>query len=475
MRKRSIPIVVACLCALVISRGRPTMAENWPCWRGPRGDGTSLEQNIPIRWNGPAGDNAGDNASRNIAWKVEIPGKGHASPIVWEDRIFLVTCREGTEDRVLICLDRRSGRELWQRVVVKSPLEKLHRLNSRGSSTPATDGQRVYVSFLESHPGRELPPERKDRRRVTPGVMFVAAYDFDGRQLWVAQPGEFYSVHGYSSSVLLFENLVIINGDHDGDAYLVALDRQTGKTVWKTPRENKTRSYCTPIIRQIDGRTQMILSGSLCVASYDPRDGSRHWIIDGPTEQFVASLVYNGKLLFLTAGFPEFHIMGIRPDGHGNVTDTHVAWHTTKGCSYVPSPIIGGRGKYFLVVSDLGIASLFEASTGKRHWMKRIGPHYSASPVLADGLVHFLSDEGVTTIIRPAEKFDVVAINRLGENCYASPAISHGQILIRADKHLYCIGARGEAEKGTRFNLPERPGGCFAQIKPGPFFGRGEG
>jgi outer membrane protein assembly factor BamB len=146
----------------------------------------------------------------------------------------------------------------------------------------------------------------------------------------------------------------------------------------------------------------------------------------------------------MTAGYPEFHIMGIRPDGHGNVTDTHVAWHTTKGCSYVPSPIVADDGRYFLVVSDTGIASCFEADTGHRYWMKRIGPHYSASLVEADGLVHFLSDRGVTTIVRPGPEFDVVAENPLGEECRASPAISQGRIYIRAEKHLYCIGARDQ-------------------------------
>ena len=394
----------------------PAAAENWPGWRGPRGDGTSLEKNIPVRWNGPAG--------KNIAWKVEIPGRGHASPIVWQDRIFLVTCRQDAQQRCLLCLDRRTGRTLWEQVVLRAPLEKKHRLNSHASSTPATDGRSVYVSFL-------------DRSK-----MLVAAYDTQGNRRWLVRPGEFHSVHGYCSSVILFENLVIVNGDHDGDAYLVALERDSGRTEWKTERENKTRSYCAPIIRQIDGRTQMILSGSKCVASYDPRTGKRHWIIDGPTEQFVASLVYNGRLLFMTAGFPELHMMGIRPDGRGNVTDTHVAWHTTKGCSYVPSPIASADGKYFLVVSDGGIASCFEADTGKRHWMERIGPHYSASPVEAEGLVHFLSDKGVTTIVRPGPRLDRVAENSLGENCYAAPAISQGQIFIRAERHLWCIGTR---------------------------------
>lgn len=359
---------------------------------------------------------------RNIAWRVDVPGLGHASPIVLQDKIFLVTCMEASGDRDLLCLDRASGKTLWKQTVVNAPLEKKHRLNSHASSTPATDGEQIYVTFLDG-----------DR-------MLVAAYDMQGNRHWLVWPGEFFSRHGYCSSVLLFEDLVIVNGDHDGDAYLVALDRATGKTVWKTPRENKTRSYCAPIIREIDGRTQMILSGSKCVASYDPRDGSRHWIIDGPTEQFVASLVYNGELLFMTAGFPEFHIMAIRPDGHGNVTDSAVVWHTQKGCSYVPSPIVGGGGKYFLIVSDTGIASCFEAASGERHWMERIGPHYSASPISADGLVHFLSDEGVTTIIRPGEEFEVVAENALGEECYASPAVSRGQIFIRSEHHLWCVG-----------------------------------
>jgi len=384
-------------------------------------------------WDGPSG--------KNIAWRVPVPGVGHASPIIWEGRIFLVTALEDRRERILLCLERTSGRTLWQRTVLEAPLEKKHGLNSFASSTPATDGELVYVTFLDPDYGLDDLKEPGGRKEATPGDMVVAAYDFDGNRRWLVRPGRFSSVHGYCSSPTLFEDLVIVNGDHDGDAYLAALDRQSGETVWKTPRENKTRSYCAPIIRRIDGRAQMILAGSLCVASYDPRDGSRHWILDGPTEQFVASLVYNGELLFLTAGFPERHVMAIRPGGYGNVTDTHVAWRTQKGCAYVPSPIASADGKYFLVVSDEGIASLFEASSGERHWMERIGPHYSTSLVEIEGLVHFLSDEGVTTIVRPGPQFDVVAENRLGEECRASPAISQGRIYIRTTEHLLAIGS----------------------------------
>ncbi|NUQ63642.1 MAG: PQQ-binding-like beta-propeller repeat protein [Pirellulales bacterium] len=407
------PIAVLVSVFLVFPSAR---AENWPCWRGPRGDGTSVETGIPTEWNGSSG--------KNIAWKTEVPGTGHASPVVWGDRIFLVTCREDREDRCLLSLDRLTGKLLWEKVVVHAPLERKHRLNSYASSTPATDGESVFVTFLD-----------RDQ-------MLVAAYDFDGNQRWLVRPGEFHSVHGYCSSVLLFEDLAIINGDHDGDSYLVALEKKTGRTVWKTPRENKTRSYCAPIIREIGGRTQMILSGSLCVASYEPRTGKRHWILDGPTEQFVASPVYNGQLVFITAGFPEFHILAIRPDGQDNVTKSHVVWRTEQGCSYVPSPILSTDGKYFLLTSDKGVGSCFEAASGERYWMERLGPHYSASPVLAEGLVHFTSDDGVTKIVRPGKTLDVAASNELGENCYASPAVSQGQIFMRGEKHLWAIGKR---------------------------------
>jgi hypothetical protein len=272
--------------------------------------------------------------------------------------------------------------------------------------------------------------------------MLVAAYDFQGRQQWLVRPGAFSSKHGYCSSPVLFEETVIVNGDHDGDAYLVALDRQTGKTIWKIDRENKTRSYVTPIIRTIEGRQQMILSGSKSVASYDPRTGERIWVMDGPTEQFVASMVDNGELVFLTAGFPDKHILAIRPTGHGNVTDTHIVWRTTENCSYVPSPVI--VGDYFLVVADNGIASCYQAATGERQWKERIGRHYSASLLSAEGRAYFLSDDGVMNIVKPGPKYELLSKCELGEPCFSSPAISQGQLILRAEKHLYCIGQKSD-------------------------------
>ena len=404
-------------------------AENWQGWRGPNGDGTSPEKGIPVKWSG----------TENIAWRIAIPGEGHSSPIIWGDKVFLTSSLTEKNKRILLCLDRPSGQTVWQRDVVQSPPETIHRLNSRASGTPATDGRQVYVTFMRAEGDRVIAPNVSSDRLITPGKIIVTAYDLDGNEKWKTNVGDFVSAHGFNTCPVLFEDLVILNGDHDGDAYLVALDRQSGRERWRTRRENKTRSYATPIIREIDGRTQMILSGSLCVASYDPRNGKRHWIVDGPTEQFVATMVYDGKYVFATGGYPERHTVAIRPGGRGNVTDSHIVWRTTRGAAFVPSPIISGR--YLLMVADSGIASCFEARTGKRHWMERLPGGHSPSPVSADGLVYFVSDQGVTTVIRPGETFEVIAKNELGEPVSASPAISQGHFFLRTHRHLYCIGA----------------------------------
>jgi hypothetical protein len=399
--------------------------ENWPGWRGPRGDGSVAESVLPTKWNGVTGE--------NIAWKTELPGEGHSSPIVWEDAVFVTSCDPDDLSRLLLRIDARTGRIVWRQSVLNAPLEKRHKLNSFSSGTPATDGKQVYVTFLE--------PDFSSLSERTPGHLVVAAYDFDGRQKWLVKPGRFASVHGFCTSPVLFEDKLIVNGDHDGDGYIVALDPHTGRQVWRIDRPNNTRSYVTPLIREIAGRTQMVLSGSKCVASYDPRTGAQLWYMDGPTEQFVASLVWNGTYLFLTAGFPERHILALRPDGKGTVADDEiVAWRTTKNCSYVPSPVI--CGDYFLVVADNGIASCYEANSGQQLWVARLDAmNHSASLITGNGLVLFIADDGVTRVVRPGTQFELVAENPLGEDCRASPAVSDGRLFLRGTKSLFCITA----------------------------------
>jgi outer membrane protein assembly factor BamB len=399
--------------ALLLLSGLCLHAENWPQWRGPRLDGTSTDPSPPTAW----------SATENVVWKTVLPGQGHASPIVWNDRIFTVSADENSNERLLLCLDRANGALLWKSTVITAPPEAVHRLNTLASSTPATDGKRVFSTFLD-----------KDQ-------VVVAAHDFSGKPLWLKRPGRFSSVHGFCSSPILHGDKVIVNCDHDGDGYIVALAREDGRELWRIDRPNETRSYCVPIIRTVAGRTQMVLSGSKCVTSYDPDTGKLLWIIDGPTEQFVASLVFNERagLFFLTAGYPQHHILAIRPDGTGNVTNTAIAWRTIKGAAYVPSPV--AEGDWFLVVSDSGVAHCFEAATGKIAWQQRTGEQH-ASLVAAQGLVYFLNDNGVMNIVRPGEKLDLVAKNEIGERTFASPAFSEGQIFIRGQTTLYCIGSR---------------------------------
>ena len=421
-------------------------AGDWPGSRGPRGDGISDEQKVPLTWSG----------TENVAWKTKIPGKGHSSPVIWGDRIFLTTCVEpavlpvtvGTVTaispssgqgpliassvlaggnvgkRFLLCLDRKSGAILWQQAVATAKLERIHAENSRASSTPATDGKHVYITFLD-------------------GLKYQAyCYDFDGKLIWNKSPGEFRSVHGFCSPPILYKDTVILNGDQDAikgtESYLVALDKNTGEEKWRTDRPNHTRSYCPPLLIEAAGKKQMVFSGSKCVASYDPDTGKQIWIIQGPTEQFVASLVYAHDLIFLTYGFPKLGVMAIKPDGQGDVTNTHVVYNHSPGGGYVPSPI--AAGDYFFVVKDDGLAYCYEAEKGKLQWKERLGKKHHASPISAGGHLFFPDDEGVTWVLKPTSKFEVVAKNELGEDIYASPAVSQGQLFIRGSNHLFCIG-----------------------------------
>jgi outer membrane protein assembly factor BamB len=198
------------------------------------------------------------------------------------------------------------------------------------------------------------------------------------------------------------------------------------------------RSYCPPTIFETGGRTQMVLSGNICVASYDPATGKLWWILDGPTDQMVASVVLTRDVFFVTGGFPELHILGLPTDRTGKLTEDDILWRSNEGVSYVPSPI--AHEDHFFVVSDKGIASCFEAKTGEVLWKRRMGGRHSASLVKAEGRIYFLSDDGECWVVKAGPEYEEISVNRLGEPCNASPAISRGQIFIRTDRHLFAIG-----------------------------------
>jgi len=386
-------------------------AQNWPNWRGPNGDGTSIETNLPIEW----------DSITNVVWKSPVPGIGHSSPIIWEDKLFTMSALPETSEKILLCYDSNNGKLLWQRTVNKDTLEIKHADNSFASGTPATDGKLVYLSILEVDD------------------VVVAAYDFEGNQVWLERIGKYSSPHGFSVSPALYEDKVYINGNSKGDHFLAALSKTDGHIVWKKMQENISHSFSTPIFKEMAGKMQMIFLGNKEVASYNPDDGSKYWFVRGPAEDFCSTPVYNEKrgLLLISSAWRQRILMAIKTDGSGDVTESHVVWQNTIGGVYVPSPIC--TDDYLFTTMTNGKVHCTEIATGDTLWVENIGKQYS-SPVLADGLVYMPNDEGVITVIKPGPKFDPIARNEIGERLISSAGISNGKIYLRGDKHIFCIG-----------------------------------
>ena len=415
MNKIKYPYLILLL--LLINCISVTQAQNWPCWRGPDGDGTSIETDLPAKW----------DSVTNVVWKIPVPGTGYSSPVIWKEKLFLITALDETREKVLLCYNTKNGDLLWQKTVLRSKFENKHDNNSYASGTPATDGTRVYVSFLD---GEDV---------------VVAAYDYSGKQIWMQRPGTFYSPHGYSCSPALFEDKVIINGDSQGDSFVAALSKVDGHIIWKIPHERPAHSFSTPIFRQMAGKMQMIFCGNKEIASYNPEDGSKYWFVSGPSEDFCSSPVYNEKsgLVLVSSAWPVRILVAIKPDGQGDVTKSKVVWQTRKGAYYVPSPVC--TDDYLYTTMTTGQVHCIEVATGNILWVKDMGTQYP-SPVLANGLVYMPNDEGVITIIKPGPKFESIGKNSIGEKMYASPAISNGKIYLRSFHNLFCISKNGEYE-----------------------------
>ena len=263
----NIKFLISILALLIVNNISETQAQNWPNWRGPSGDGTSTETNLPTKW----------DSITNVLWKSHVPGIGHSSPIIWEDKLFITTALPDTQEKLLLCYSCKDGGLVWQKTVLDSPFEFKHSDNSFASGTPATDGTLIYISFLD---GEDI---------------VVAAYDFEGKQIWLQRPGKFSSPHGYSCSPALFEDKVVINGSSKGDSFVAALRKTDGQIIWTIPLENPAHSFSTPIFRKMAGKMQMIYLGNKEVASYNPDDGSKYWFVNGPSEDFCSSPVYNRK------------------------------------------------------------------------------------------------------------------------------------------------------------------------------------
>ena len=407
--------LVASSCALVVvmSLAASLFAAdtNWPRWRGPLENGHYTDANLPSVW-----------TNSDVTWKATLKGSGQSTPIIWGDRIFLTTALDSGKQRVVFCLDRNTGKQLWEHTPWTGEPEKVHIMNGWASPTCTTDGEMVYAFF---------------------GIGGLHAYTVDGKLVWSRDLGKFVSPWGVSSCPILVGDMLIQNCDSEENAYITGIDKKTGKTVWSTTRPNN-RGWSTPIVVDVEGHQEVVVNGHSGVFAYSPKDGRELWFCKSFNGRGEPTVTPAGNLLCVVNGLSG-DIYAIKPGGSGDVTKSHMAWHTPrKGARDCPSPIV--IGDMMMVMDMKGVLTGYQPSTGKELWKHRIGGNFSASPIAANGLAYFVSEAGVTYVVRPGDEPQVVAENKiegaLDEIFRATPTPSEGQLFIRSTSVLYCIGKR---------------------------------
>jgi outer membrane protein assembly factor BamB len=418
--KATLSIVSALLCSAAA-----LPAENWPCFRGPTRQGNSAETGLPLKW----------SADENVAWKTAIPGEGWSSPIVWGERIFVTTATDnGTGCRAL-AIKRQTGKILWDTEVFKQVAGHKQQRNGYATPTPCTDGERVYTVF---------------------GDGSFAALDFEGRTVWVNRDFPFYGEHGLGTSPILWEDLLIMarDGSHAppdtgpgwhtpwDQAYLVALDKQSGMVRWKASRGLSRIAHVVPNVwKAADGHQELISGAGDVVQGFDPKTGERLWSSKNIGEGVVPSIVIGDGLAFTASGWGgRESIKAFRLGGKGDLGESNLVWEQRKDMPRIPSYLY--VKPYLYLVNEGGIAKCCKGDTGDVVWQQRLGGHYSASPVSAEGRIYFLSDEGETTVIEAGPEFKVQARNLLDEKAQASIAVSQGRFFIRTAGDLFCIGGK---------------------------------
>jgi outer membrane protein assembly factor BamB len=398
--------------------GAPLLAQ-WPEFRGPTGQGHAAGSNLPVEW----------NETRNVAWKVPVPGTGWSSPVVANGRVWLTSAlpvpRGGASLRAL-AYDADTGKELVNVEVFRVAASRApNPKNSLASPTPILADGHVYVHF---------------------GADGTAALTEAGEILWKTRLS-YESQHGNGGSPAIVGNLLVINCDGFDDAYVIALDRTTGKRVWRTGRRQPfTQAYATPLVTRDGDRDQVLSVGAFRVTAYDATNGREVWrmnFADGTADigfSNVARPVVGHGLAFISSGYGQTTLLAIRLGGTGDVTKTHVAWSTARGAPYTSSPLIVGDELYF--VSDIGVATCADARTGQVHWQTRLGGNYSASPLFSDGRIYFQNEEGVTSVIQPGRTFVRVATNRIEDATLASMGVAGGAFFLRSQTALYKIVQR---------------------------------
>lgn len=403
----------ATVAAGLLSLAIQVAAAEWPRFRGPDGNGVSNETGLPVTW----------STTVNIRWRIELPGEGASSPVVVGDRIFLTCAFDDGGRRIVLCVDRRDGKELWSREIADDNPEVTSAVTGHAAHTPVVADGRVVAMF---------------------GNAGIVCYDLDGRQQWHRDFGDFDTEMGLASSPMVHEGLVFLVCDHDGkwyktfDSYLIALDLKTGETRWKTDRRGLFRSWSTPIlVAAPDDRSELIVSAQEELRGYDPGSGDLLWQVQGTTGWVTPSPVFGDGVIYATSG-KDGPTIAVRPGGRGDVTETHVLWKQDRGGSYVCSPLLY-HGRLY-VPDEHGFLRCIDARTGDILYRQRMGGKFTASPVAAEGRVYLTNEAGATFVVRDGPGFVLLATNEFGEECLASPAIARGAMFYRTGAHLYCVG-----------------------------------
>ena len=395
-------------------------ADNWPRFRGANGTGVAADKGIPARWG------AGD-----ILWKVELPGVGHSSPVVWGDRLFLETGGAKGDGRTLLCLDANTGKPLWSRAAPGGSATK-HPRNSFASSTPATDGRRVYAVFWD---GRDVS---------------LLAYDMEGKPLWKRDLGGYRSQHGAGMSPVVYDGRVFVNDDQDGAAALLAFDAATGKPLWRAERKPFRACYSTPFLRQKPGGgVELIAASTAGITAYDPKSGSENWAYDwtfsGMALRTVGSPVEAAGLIFAASGDGSGARGCIAVEPPAKSADRpKLVWSSEDRGAVPYVPTVLARDGRLYAVHDKGNLVCFDARTGEQVWSKNLRCLFTASPVLIDGKVYAPNEQGDVYVFEAGPAYTLLAKNSLGEPVFASPAVANGRLYVRGQRHLFCVGRAAE-------------------------------
>ncbi|MCA9041323.1 MAG: PQQ-binding-like beta-propeller repeat protein [Planctomycetaceae bacterium] len=386
----------------------------WSRFRGPNGSGIATEQNLPV-----------ELKPEHREWVVELPGLGHAAPVIWDDYLFVTSATEEGAVRYLYCLDAITGEERWMRYLGMNKSHK-HNKSSWASSTPVTDGETVYIAFA-------------DREHYV-----LSAYDFAGELLWRQVLGSFESQHGQGTSPILYEDLIILANDQDGPSSVVALEKKTGKPVWSILRDSRRVSYATPLLipaTNQDQLPQLIVScGAMGMTSLNPLTGEMHWQTGEMSHRTVGSPVYGEGVLVQCCGGggQGKYMLAIKPHDEPDSLDPYeVLYEEKRRLPYVPTPIIYEGHLY--QCNDGGIAGCRDVQTGKNVWTERIGGNFSSSPVCVDGMIYMLSEEGEIVVISASPQFKLWSRLKLDDHSHASPAVANGRLYIRTFHRLTSI------------------------------------